>query len=538
MPISGYFNNSASDLAVALKPRANWAAREQQKQQELQYGNILEARARQDAQESQAAVQGQMDFVNQVRAMPLEAPDKIKVAGFVDSQLSDIIKNIDKNYQGNARKFFETEGNIALTQLKNNLLNSPVFIQAQSNKAQMEAIRDAMNKQQELVGEFTPDGKYKSAQQAILDYQNGLTDRVNFNGSYDPTKVNAAEYFGKQYAPGGSKFVRQAVTDEEKAAYAMQELGANAGRDYYQKSLAGRKVFYKTDPIEDQTLFNLKVADQKLGMQLTRSQISENNAQAQKALADSLKEKNKADNSGRSYFERTLANPLASSAAATYNPQTGGATVIPQLGIPVSGLTTTVAGKPALVFNRFDNALADKYANSSLGVTEKEIKGKKAFSGTLPGILDTSGNGSFINLADVPHTISKSDNYIYTDGAAETGRLMKGATLPDRGWKYFEAFVTEDQANKSKNTPGFSVQGKELKTIYKTKATGKSPSKEVKGYVFKGYVPVTNLFNDPLTDQMATKTLSGQKAANEIFDQATAKQNAVFDWVPQPKVNQ
>lgn len=528
MALGGFYNNSASDLLTAIKPRDNWAARSQAKREELQYGNILEARARQEAQESQAAVQGQMEFIQQVQALPLEEPDKVRVGGFVDSALNDILKNIDKNYQGNARKYFETEGVIGLSQLKNNILRSPVFLQAQSNKVEVDSIRKALADGKELVGEFAPDGKYVTAQQKLLDFQNGVTDRVRFSGAYDPSKVNAAEFFGKQYAPGGSKFVRTPVGEEEKLGYATQELGGLAGLDYYQKSLKGKKIYHKVDPIEDKKLFDLKVAGEGLDMQLTRSQINENNAQASKARADAAKKSaDAAPTTSQSYFQKTLATNLGAKPVTTFNPKVASNSIIPQLGVSVGSITKSSGGKAALVFNQFENIAGDKYANAALNIVTKELGGKKTYSGALPGMVDTSGPGAYVNLQNVPHTISKSDSYIYTDGAEETNRATQGKTIPDRAWKYYEAVVTEANAKANKNIPGFSVQGKELKTLYKDKKTGN----DVKGYVFKGYVPVTNYLNDPVLDQTLTKGLSGVKTANDIFDQQpTTKPPVVFDW--------
>jgi hypothetical protein len=200
--------------------------------------------------------------------------------------------------------------------------------------------------------------------------------------------------------------------------------------------------------------------------------------------------------------------------------------VIPQLGLRVADIATPVGGKPTLKFNRFENVAGDKYANAALNIIPKDVKGGKIYSGALPGLVDTSGNGAYVNLQNVPHTISKSDSYIYTDGAEEANRVTQGKTIPDRAWKYYEAVVTEDAAKQNKNVPGFSVQGKELKTIRKDKKTGK----EVKGYVFKGYVPVTDYLTNEVVDQTLTKQLSGVKTANELFSQPTTKPPVVFDW--------
>lgn len=516
----GFYNNSGSDLLTFLRPRQNWNQRAQAKQAELQYSNILESRARQDAQESQAAVEAQMSTINQFKALPFEEPDKLKVDGLVDSLLGGVLKKIEKDYAGDARKYFQTEGRIGLQQLKDQFVSSPLYTQAESNKVQMDQIRKAMADGKEIIGEYDPNTKkYVTAQQRILDYRNGLSDRVNFNGAYDPSKLDPMKYFGDQYAPGGSKFEVRKVSEEDKLAYATGHLPGAAAIDYFNKNLAKRNYNYKSDPIENKQLFDLELKETKSKIAEKYSQINRNNAAAEK---DRRPEASTAEAIPATYYDRALNTPLGSRTVSTFNPTSAtNNEVIPQLGIKVGDIATTNGGKKSIVFHQISNQEGDERALETIGIQKKTVNGKNTYSGQLPGILSETGTVGYINLKGLPdHRIISSDSYMYLDGQQSNKLATGGAKRPDYAWKKFKIGYTEKDLEDI-DTP----EAKKIKALplVKVKTDG------TMGYIIEGGTPVDNYYKDPLIDQTITKGLGGQKQSNEIFNAPTPA-SPVFNW--------
>lgn len=516
MPSSGNYNTSALGFLAAARPRDNWEARRQQKRDELQLLNIQEARARQDADELQLGIQQQIASIQQIKALPAEAPDRPLIKGFVESQIKEALNRINTDYNGDYRKFIEAEGQSFTEQMKSNFLSSPVYARVERNKTEMELARKALAKGESLIGTLNPtNGQYLSADEQIQMFNEGKSPGFTFRGSYDPTKVNAYEYFSKTYNPNGSKFERSKVSEEEKAAYAQSELGGLAGMDYYFQSLRNSPVYYKSDPVEDRTMFNLDVANKRMDLAQGQSQINRNNAAAAKDLADAQKQDTEPVQ--QSYFQKTFNNVLTNNTLPSYNPNSpNNNKMIPSLGIRVGDIATNINGKPGINMRKYPNSDASDLANKSVGITESKVKGKTQYSGSLPGILDASGEVNYLDLTGVKHRVRATDSFIYVDGAEDESRIP-GGRMPSRAWKYYEVVIGQDAGK------NLGIDKSKLRKV------GTEGSKDVYGYVLKGFTPVQNFVNDKNVDQTLTKRQQGQKQSNEIFGTKPA-QPKIFNW--------
>ena len=366
--------NTDIALATAVTPRSNWETKRQDRNMDLQYASMLEARARQDANEAQQAVQKQTQAIAALKAMPVEAPDKPKTEAYVNSLINRTIKNIKDNYNDDYAKFMLEEGDSALMQMRDSYLSSGVYASATRNKMEMDLARKALAENQNLIGSMDSSGNYQTAEKNIMDFNNGVTDSFRFRGAYDASKAKPYEYYGKTYNPAGSKFLRSSVSENDKLAYAQSTLGPEAGLDYYQKALKGKNIFYKTDTIEDANLYNLDISEKK-------ASINQKNASAAESYADAQKKATDAQDpiKNNTYFQTQLNQVMGKEASNGYNPAAPGAsTVIQGIGVRVADLATADPGQaPRIIMNKFSNLKGDDRANQSIGVNSGTRNGQK-----------------------------------------------------------------------------------------------------------------------------------------------------------------
>lgn len=513
MPASGFFSDTGSALATLSQPRDSWDKRYQAMQMNQQYLNIQEARATQQAKEVELGVQKQIQNVNALKAMPVESPDRPKTESYINGLLNDIVKNIKDNYNDDYAKFMLNEGESAIMKMRDSYLSSGVYASATRNKMEMDLARKAIADNQALIGSMDKNGNYVSAEQSIMDFQNGITDGYRHRGAYDASKIKPYEFFSKQYNPGGSKFVPSEVADQDKLSFAQSAVGAEAGFDYYNKALKGRKIMYKTDQIEDRQLFDLDKASKRANINQSNASAANSYASAAKSRAEMLEKKDEAV-SNKSYLDIQARENMGSVSASGYNPASPSARkVINGLGISVGDLaTTSVGGKPNIQMVQKSNLKGDDFANQIVGITKGQKNGQPIYAGKLKDVLLLDQGGEYYDISKMKQSVVSTDPSIYVDAKEDQASALQNRK-PGRAFKKYEVLVMKDDFEKK--YPGAAPPG-ELVKNKETKIDGATKKKDY--YRVTGYTPVPNWYGNNEVNQALTKPEVGQKITNQIFN--------------------
>lgn len=508
MPTAGYYNNSSA-LLRSMVPHTSYAQMSAQKDRELQYATALAEQERVDQQEQERKIQLTQQTLAQMKALPFEAPDQQRLKLWVLEKQKDVAKRIETEYNGDEQKFVDAEGLSWIQNTYAEMQSTDLFNNAQRNKEMISMAKSAIGKNHNLVGKVGNDGTYRTAEQDLLDYYSGAAASFSFNGSYDP-KSQVIDHFGKQDNPYGSKYDQSAAVPETDILNFLQaEKGGKEGMDLFYRNYRGRNIGWKKYSIEDKTLFDLDVEGKQ-------SMIDQRRASAAASLAKATQDKTTAENNAKTFFERTLSNPLSVESVGTFDPKDEkGNVVIPGVGVKLGDIATTNAGKSSIEMTKLNFDRGSEAASASIGVTERVVNGNKKYSGSLPGIITSGNKPRYIDLSNVKHTITKSDPYLYMDGADKLASGTQGGT-PKRGWKYFEAIIRKDDAKKI-DVAGLPLETRETKD-----------GKKVEFYRLKGYTGLPNIWNDNLMNFDLSKQIGGQKQTNEIFN--SVPQNDIFEW--------
>jgi len=512
MPQSGFFSGSGdSALSVFAQPRENWNKRYEDMRLRQQYLSLRESREAQQAQQAEIGVQKQIQNVNALKAMPVELPDRPKTEAYINSLINDVVKNVKTNYGDDFAKYLLNEGESAIMQMRDSYVSSGVFAKSNLNKMEMDKARKAIENKEALIGSMDKDGNYVSAEQMITDFQEGRTDGFRFRGAYDASKVKPYEYFGKNYNPGGSKFVPSNVSEQDKLAFAQSSLNAEAGLDYYHKALKGRKIQWKADPIEDLEMFNLDKENKQATIEQKEASAVNSYANAAKLRADAEDKKDPAK--GATYFDKQSRQNIGTVSAKGYNPTApSAATVIKGIGVPVADLATTaVGGKPQITMIKKPNIQGDDFADQVVGLTKGTQKGQVRYNGRLGEIFLLDKGGVNYDLNGIGQVVLSSDPNIYVDQKEDQTSTLENRR-PSRAFKKYEVRLNKKEFRKKypdEPDPG------------ELKSNGMFDDKAY--YLVTGYTPIPNWYKYDEVDRNITKGEAGQKVTNELFDTANVQ---------------
>ncbi|MGG7664053.1 hypothetical protein [Dyadobacter sp. BHUBP1] len=497
MATGGSYDTSGADLLLALRPRDSWTERARQKQAELQYASLLGAQAREQTAALEGQIASQIQLIGQIKAMPVEAPDQARIGAYVNGMLGKVLRSIDENYGGDPRRFLEAEGRITLSKMKDDFMASPLYAQVTRNKYEMDLARKAMSAGKALIGGLDASGHYEPAEQAIYNFQNGMTERFTFRGAYEPSQADAFAFFSRQYAPAGSRYQRTPVGELEKLQFAVSALGEHAGRDHYFRSLRGRNIYYKADPLEDAQLAQLSAWNQSLSAQQKIAKINESKNKAAKGHGGN-----------KPYMDDQFGNPIGQTRAFSIDNETA---VVPEFGVKLTDLASKdpVTGQKRLIFNQLSNLTGHEYTSRLYGTWGKEaqIKG---------GVLPENG-GHSIHLEGVPHQVIRTEPSVYVP-EKDFQKNLQG-----RPGQYFQKVTVEipEQAAKSAGLINNFFGWDWTETTSKA-STGLRRGKG-NSVIMDLYVPLPRYGQNRELDNLATKRLDGQKMANEtVFSTAPA----------------
>lgn len=494
----------------------------ERKNQELQYALVKEERSRQELSEQQARIQQQQDTIAQMRNLPFEEPDRVRINKWVDSRLKDLSKHIAENYPQSPEQFYQAEGEMWLKNTLSDLTSSDLYSMGRRNTEYVAMAREAMKKSEDLVGTFDQNGNYISAESQLLNYMNGKSPTYEFKGSYKPDTKAIYDYFGKMDNPNGSKFDRNAyVPDQEVQNMAISTMGGAKGMDMYHKYLRGRQVPYKRYSLEDQKLFNTDIANKNSMMQSR----SANTAIARERLQLARDKQNKTDDIPlTTAFKKIIGNPLG---ATTFEPFKGDANQrIDALGgTPVSDLMVPGPnGAVGLQFNKYSGLTIGNDVAKSSGIT----KGAQLNQVIVPG-----ANGGLANFGTIKHTIVKRDPNVYID-QPEAVRSTNGDVMPKRAFS--KVTIRIDQQTAEQNSLfdddgwGWSKKNEQLGVGKAARiVTRKTDGKEFKDLEMDVYVPLSGFFENTDAQIRANKTFYGQKESNEIQESSFSTPYDNFD---------
>lgn len=521
MPSVGSYNNTSAIFRAAV-PQRSYAQLSAMKDRQLQMAAIQEERARIAQQENKAQIDLKEETLNKIRTLPFESPDKQRIGMWVREKQKELAKHLEKNYAGNEGEFFKTELSSWLKNMTGELYNSDLFAAATSNKENVYMAKQAIAKNENLVGSFDEKGGYRSAEQKLLDFMQGKSATFQFGGSYKPDGQFVYDHFGKQDNPYGSKYDMNAVVPEKDVLNVVtSRMGDAAGRDMFYRMFQGRSVPYKRYSIEDRQMFNLDVANKQSTMDARRQA----NARGWAALDIQRRKADAADKDREQYdtgIQSIIENPVGTTpympitASPSQKLQTIGKTIgqiassgkspgarnFEQLsGIPL-------ANNNGLQFTEISGVTLGDYHTKYANLT-KTGKVKE-------GIL---ADGTVLDLSKIPHKVAGVNPSLFID-TAESSRIaeqtrVKGRTeFPDHEFRKASVFIKTSDVKKN------SIDITDAKP---------HNEKGVEGYLIDIMTPSQGFFRSKEVQNLVNKKFFGQKRANEITDQGVDDFQSDYD---------
>nr|WP_293839869.1 hypothetical protein [uncultured Arsenicibacter sp.] len=254
---------NAAITAALLKPTTSFAQLRADKDRALSMqAAITQQTQQQEAQAQQAALATQQELTS-LYQQDFLSPDKDRWKSLMDSVRTQIGERVRKDFGGDYAKYAKTMYMQDLAGMRTQIMNSPLYTQAQNNKLNYGRLIADQSKglidrpvQYKLADGST---KTATARDNYVDFVNGRTDHLMYNGGYE-VKSGWQKAITESYSPQAKDTFEKVMANDNEIISALVSSGmaSDDAKDYmvrYGKTLG--PVFYKFDvinPVEVQKL--------------------------------------------------------------------------------------------------------------------------------------------------------------------------------------------------------------------------------------------------------------------------------------------
>jgi len=502
-------------MANMLTPRTNWGQWMAAKDQELGYQRALTQEQELELTKEQAASAQTQAFRQHMRSLPLERPDQNRVNKLLDQKEKSYFTRLKSDYGGSLAKFLAAEGAVWQQQEISDLEKSAEYQLGQKNLEAIMQAKKAIADGKQVIGQvINQNGKlaYRSAESDLMDYYAGKTPEFAFRGAYKDDPDAVVKHFGSQY--GRSKFLREPVADAEIQNYLATTHDPQIAADIYFRQFSGghRKIFYKSDPLEDQQEFIWKGQDQAMqrasfsSSERLKSQQMQTGSLRNQLLASKVsdaKRQAQIDNTPGGYLRSLMPSFMAENSSIEYKTDGDlkGNKVLPHSGYDLGRFGGEQRGAVRFnslqVFDKGVDALA-----AMVGATRT----KDGFAGgRIEEGITIKGGFNGINLAGSKHQIVGIDPKIYINGRdAENGGSPMGFV------KVKVRFNSSDDAKAAGLYRG-------MLGVSKIGAGNYDPDTKEATL----YTPVGDLYKNRALNQYLSREAVGQKTTNDFYNPYT-----------------
>ena len=260
MPTVQGNNQNTAALMGAAMPTQSWAQRRADRQSQLLMRGYLGQMKEQEYQQELQLNQQMAERNEKLANLPILSPDQQRVNGAMDAYRKEVADKLQTKYNGDYKKYRESELMIDAQKFVSKITNSPVIRRAQTNKLNFGLAHEDLQKGDRVARKVTyrlSDGTTKQAdwETHYQDFQQGLTETLQYWGSYKQPK-GLPDYFTKNYSPNKdinnpmSRFVPQPVTEEDVFnVLKMQEgMSEDDALDYIRRSgIRKGSLYWKFD---------------------------------------------------------------------------------------------------------------------------------------------------------------------------------------------------------------------------------------------------------------------------------------------------
>ena len=260
MPTVQGNNQNTAALMGAAMPTQSWAQRRADRQSQLLMRGYLGQMKEQEYQQELQLNQQMAERNEKLANLPILSPDQQRVNGAMDAYRKEVADKLQTKYNGDYKKYRESELMIDAQKFVSKITNSPVIRRAQTNKLNFGLAHEDLQKGDRVARKVTyrlSDGTTKQAdwETHYQDFQQGLTETLQYWGSYKQPK-GLPDYFTKNYSPNMdinnpmSRFVPQPVTEEDVFnVLKMQEgMSEDDALDYIRRSgIRKGSLYWKFD---------------------------------------------------------------------------------------------------------------------------------------------------------------------------------------------------------------------------------------------------------------------------------------------------
>ena len=520
---SGY-NSNAVALYEALKPRTNYAQLRASKDQELAMQAQLTAMSQQEQQIAQQQALNVENAKNQINSLPFMGIDASNKSKWMNEYKKQVEEKIKKDYNGDARSFFDAEGASISQKILSDFQNSDVYKRGKQNLTNISMALDAQKNGHNIIGGIDSNGKYRTGESMMSDFMAGKLESFNWSGSYKNDIGNSMlEHFSKLDNPI-NKFGFDTVPLQEKAAFLSAKYGNDplVLADYNARGGLNTPIPYKRYSLTDaqeyqdkrderlldrnikianearkQQMFPYQVASEQANLTLKQQKIAENNGQS--------------DSTSPSFYDKVIGNMQLEN-RYEFKPAQGVNTQIKTLGLDLNDYSENG------VLNVNKASIPQKNVQSAVA----SLAGFNGKDGQIKEGIVLQNGGGVIDFSKIPHTVVSVDGNFYSFGK-QINRSSSGKVTNIDGNAFTKATIrlTEDEAKAAGLIEG---------TIWDSSTQLGAGMKEVKeggmivkdnGLEFEVLVPIKGLFKDKLIQQSLQGSFETKKVATEAYSSST-----------------